>query len=185
MKFLRISLIIISVLLTILPSVFSIGIVTDFLENNTLVLLPGESRMHGIRIQNTEDGEVRVKIEYDPAVMSIIEYSKYADVPAKSSLPLQLNITAPLGRNPGDLVRVSYSVQQISGSGAGVPILPAISKSFNIKIQREPARFYLSDITPDIPKILAALAIAYLIVRLSLKKGAKKGKIIKKADRRR
>ena len=43
----------------------AISVASDYLVNDTLVLISGTSKIYGIRLQNPTDYEVGLKLDYD------------------------------------------------------------------------------------------------------------------------
>src|SRR3989338_5154674 len=110
--------------------VYSVGISSPYLENNTLKLIKGQSTMYTITLQNSEDIDINVKINYDSNIAKIIDYKEVYTLPAgKIDTQISFNITAPEKARIGDVYSVSYSMRPLSISGGGtLPITMGIAK---------------------------------------------------------
>ena len=140
----RVVILLILIAITLSFNVNALAVVSDFLENDTLFLEDGTSKLYGIRLQNPSSEETQLKLTYDDTIAKIIDYEEIYTVPPKSSKAITFNITTPRKFNPGDTYVVSYTVHQLSGSGGGIPVLLKINKNFNVKIIRVPDKFYIN-----------------------------------------
>ena len=180
------------ILLAVLASILNVsalGVVSDYLENNTLILAEGSSKLYGIRLQNPTSEELYIKLTYDDTIAKIIGYQEIYSIPKKDSKSLFFNISVPPNFKQDGIYTVSYTVHQLSGSGSGVPILLKINKNFNLKIIKKPDK-------PDIKKnplmyypyaVYGAIALAILFyifrkntMNLRKNKALKYRKIIKR-----
>ena len=120
--------------------VYSVGISSPYLENNTFKLIKGQSAIYSINLQNTEDIDVEVKISYDSNIAKIIDYKEVYTLPAgKLDTQISFNITAPEKARIGDIYTVSYSMKPLSmGGGGTLPIAMGIAKHFNVEIAKDP-----------------------------------------------
>ena len=163
----------------------ALSIASDFLENDTLFLMDGASKLYGIRLQNPASEQVYLQIAYDSPIAKIIDYEETYIIPAKSSRSVFFNVSAP-NSTPGDSYSVGYTVYQLSGSGSGVGIALKINKNFNVKITENPDKSYVnkSDISSNFnygnKAYVAYAAIILLILIYAIKKMVKHRKIIKR-----
>ena len=116
----------------------ALGVVSDYLENNTLILAEDSSKLYGIRLQNPTSEELYIKLTYDDTIAKIIDYQEIYSIPKKDSKSIFFNISAPSNFKQDSNYLVSYTVHQLSGSGSGVPILLKINKNFNVKVIKNP-----------------------------------------------
>ena len=123
-------------------NVNSISVVSDYLVNDTLELMSGESKIYSIRLQNPANYEAGIKLEYDTTFMKVIDYEDVYILPPKTTgYKILFNITAPT--KPG-LYRVSYTVSEVEpSSGGGLPIRLKINRIFNLKVIKNPKKFYI------------------------------------------
>lgn len=157
---------IILVSLIIAVSILDVGalsVVSDYLENGTLILLDDESKLYGIRLQNPSPQEIMLKVTYDDTIAKIVDYEEVYTLLPKTSRAIFFNVSAPKKFKPNEIYAVGYTVHQLSGSGSGVPILLKISRSFNVKIIKNPGKFYLN--YPYIAYAVIALASLIYIFR--------------------
>ncbi len=138
----------------------ALAVASDYLDDNTLLLEDETSKLYGIRLQNSGANDVYLRLTYDDTISKVIGYQQVYKVPPKESTPVVFNITAPKNARPDDIYEVSYTVAEVSPGGEGIPILLKINKSFNVKIIKNPNKFYL-DYT--IVKIFSAMALAFLL----------------------
>lgn len=120
-------------LMTAIYDAKALGVVSDYLANDTMELVEGGSRLYEARIQNPGEEPLRVKLTYDPKFLKIIGFQDEYTIPPKSSMPVKFNITAE-NAEPGTYV-VEYTVHQLSGAGAGLPLLLKVGKNFRLKIK--------------------------------------------------
>ena len=117
---------------------------SDFLVNNTIELVAGSSRIYNLYLQNPTDQEIGIKIDYDKTFMKILDYREiYTLAPKEVAYKISFNVTAP--NTPG-IFQVGYTVSEVepAGSGGGVPIRLKINRNFNLKIIKNPQKFYIN-----------------------------------------
>ena len=113
----------------------AISFASDHLENDTLVLISGDSKIYGIRLQNPSDSPVSVKIEYDNTLMKIIDYREIYNLgPKETGYSISFNVTAP--KKPG-IYDVGYTVMEVEAGGGGLPIRLKINRNFKLKVTEE------------------------------------------------
>lgn len=165
-------------------NVNAISVASDFLENDTLFLMEGTSKIYGIRLQNPASEQAYVQITYDSTIAKIIDYEETYVIPAKSSRSVSFNVSAP-NSNPGDSYSVGYTVHQFAGSGQGVGIALKINKNFNVKIIENPdmPNIKESDANGNFNygSIIYAAITLLIFIYIIIRKGASKHrKIIKR-----
>ena len=141
-------------------SVFSLGVASDFLANNNFILAEGTSSAYGIRIQNPSEAEINVKLITDGVYLKVLDSKEEYLIAPQSSYSIVFNVSAP-GAKPGEVISVGFTVHPVSSGGSGVPLLVKINRGFNIKVVKNPEKFYLDDY---IPKIMVALGILTIII---------------------
>jgi len=128
------------ILLLFSLKICAIGISSPYLENNTIKLIRGESVIYSINLQNPEDVDIDVKIDYNSEITKIIDYKEAYTLPAKTrNTKIAFNITAPEKAETGKVYTVSYSMKPLSIGGEGtLPMTTTISKKFNVEITKDP-----------------------------------------------
>jgi hypothetical protein len=120
----------------------AISVVSDYLENNTLELIEGTSKLYSIRLQNPTEYETAVKLDYDKSFMQVIDYKDIYTLPPKTNYKVLFNVTAP--ENLG-LYTVGFTVSEVEPGGGGIlPILLKINRNFKLKVVRDPNKFYIN-----------------------------------------
>ena len=153
------------ILIALVYNVNALAVASDFLENDTIVLIEGASRLYGIRIQNPSQQEIRVKLTYDEAILKVIDYQDEYIIPPETNYPVLFNVSTPKNAKPNQIYTVSYTIHQLAGSGSGLPILIKIAKNFKLKITKDPNKFYISDYYPYIPNVVIILIIIFVLFR--------------------
>ena len=167
MKFFMFSLVFILFFATAIFNAAALSVVSDFLENNTLVIKEGESKLYGIRLQNPTGEEASFKLTYDEQIAKVADYQEIYTLPPGANKPIYFNITAK-NLKPGDHV-MSYTVHELSGSGQGVPVLLKISKNLKIKVDKNAEKSLNANYSP----VLVIIAIIALFVLYFIGKGIK------------
>ena len=163
----------------------ALSIASDFLENDTLFLMEGSSKLYGIRLQNPASEQAYLQIAYDSPIAKIIDYEETYVISAKSSRAVLFNVSAPNSK-PGDSYAVGYTVHQFSGSGSGVGLALKINKNFNVEIIENPDKPYVkkSYINDNEGKYaiaaLASILVMICIMYIIRKNTSKHRKIIKR-----
>lgn len=116
----------------------ALGVASDFLEQNTLTLTEGMSKIYGIRLQNNGPNEVKAKVFYDNRFMNAIDFKDEYIIPPNSKVEILFNITAPKYDKDIEFHSVGYTLHQLSAtSGEGVPLLSNINKNFKLKVLQD------------------------------------------------
>ncbi|MBS3104651.1 hypothetical protein J4234_00165 [Candidatus Woesearchaeota archaeon] len=151
----------------------ALAVASDHLEGNTLTLIEGTSKIYGIRLQNPDSSESRVKVDYDGQFMKLLDYREEYILPPQSSTRIEFNVTAPNYDKNNDSFTLSYTVHQLSApSGSGIPFLTKINKNFKLKVARDPNKFYIDY---DSAAYLTVI-LAFLLYIFWKKNKARKGK---------
>lgn len=127
------------ILFLIVPSVLGLGVAQDYLEDDTLRLMNGETHYLKIILQNPEDVDVPVSISVNSEVVEIFEPKEYYNLSAKSyDNVIYLKITAPKDGKIGDKYEVTYSVSPYkSQEGGMVGLNMKITRKFYVLIVDE------------------------------------------------
>lgn len=149
------------VFLVFISNVIGLGVVSDFLENDTMILQDGESKFHKIRIQNPTEYNTFIKLTYDDTYIKIFNYQEEYTILPNSMQQITFNVSVPEER-VGQEYKASFTIHQLSGSGPGVPVLIKIAKSFKIRIVKDPNKFYIDELYKYIP-IVAVILILILL----------------------
>ena len=140
----------------------ALGVASDYLENSTLILMEGTSKLYGIRLQNPGLEEIYIKLTYNEDIAKIVDYEEIYKIPPKSSKSVFFNISSQNSKQ--GTYTVGYTVHQLSGSSSGVPILLKINKNFNVNIIENPE----NKITKDAVIRNTGSYLAYVAVALAL-----------------
>lgn len=114
-------------------NVASLGVVSDYLVNNTMELKSGETKIYSIRLQNPTENEIGIKIDYDKSIMRAVDDKEvYVLKPKESGFRVNFNVTAP--KEPGSY-KVGYTVGEVQpNGGGGISIRLKINKNFILKV---------------------------------------------------
>ena len=153
------------ILILLSANVYSLAVASDFLEDDTIQLIPGGSTLYGIRLQNPNQYEIKIKLTYDDTFLHVIDYQDEYTVPPKTNYPILFNVSAPEDAKPNQEYAVSYTIHELSGSGPGVPILIKIAKNFKLKVIKDPNKFYIDDYYKYIPYVAVILLVIYFLLR--------------------
>src|SRR3989338_772279 len=152
-------LILLSLILVL--DVKALAVVSDYLEDNTLNVTEGTSKIYSIRLQNPELYETKVGLDYDKGLMKALDYREIYTLPAQSSAKVEFNVTAPEYKKGNDVFNIAYTIHQVGDpSGGGIGFSPKISKNFKLRVIRSPERFYIDPIYI----IFSLGAIAFLLL---------------------
>ncbi len=145
-------------LMIAIPIVNSLGVVSDYLEGNTLEITEGQSKIFSIRLQNPTESEIAIVLNYDKAFMKAVDYKEVYVLPAKTSgYRVLFNVTAP--GKPG-MYAISYTVGEVEPSGGGgLPLRLKISKNLNLKVVEDPNKPKVSRSKDDFMAILLMMAM--------------------------
>lgn len=126
-------------------NVKALAVASDYLENNTLVLIEETSKIYSIRLQNPDSREIKVKLDYSTGIMKVIDYKEEYILPPKSSARIEFNVSAPKYDKSNDIFALGYTVHQLTApSGGGIPFLTKINKNFKLKVIKNPSRFHVN-----------------------------------------
>ena len=166
--------------------VMALGVVSDYLINDTLILVDGSHRLYEVRVQNQAEGEARVKITYDTDFIEVLNYKDEYKIPPKKDQAILFNVSAPPGLKVEQEYIVGYTVHQTGGGGPGVPVLIKIAKNFKVKIIKSKDKFYLSNYYSYVPQVIIILIVIVsifkrdVIIKKIRKSRQKNRKIIKR-----
>ena len=156
------------ILILLICNVNALGVVSDFLEDDTLELIKGTSKLFNIRIQNPDQQEIIIKLTYDENILKVINYQDEYKIPPKTNYQIEFNVSPPKNAKLNQIYTVGYTIHQLSGSGPGLPILLKIAKNFKLKIIKNPNKFYISDYYKYIPNIAIILVVILFLIRKEL-----------------
>lgn len=160
-------LLILTLFLSLIPTASPIGIVSDYLEDSTLLLKPGESKIWGIRIQNPDKNEITIRVSYDNSYLSIIDHKESYTIPPKGKVSIDFNISAPKNGAPKEEFIAQYTIHQGGDANEGVGLNLNIAKGVRIKVIREEGKIYASDFKIFVPiaVILLGIVLTYRAFR--------------------
>lgn len=142
-------------------NVGALAVASDYLEDETLEVIDGTSKIYSIRLQNPDEYEMRVKVDYSKEFMKASDFKEEYTLPPKSSTRIEFNITAPKYDKNNNLFTLGYTIHQLSGGpgGGGIPFLEKINKNFNLRVIKSPKKFYIDYNL----LVYAAMALAFLL----------------------
>ena len=113
--------------------VMAMGIASDFLEQDTMRLAPGETRLYGIRLQNPEPKDVWVRAGVESEIAQLVNpQERYLLKAGSYANALSIEVRAPEDA-AGTRFIVGYWMQPES-EGGNVPIAVRIERSFTVQI---------------------------------------------------
>ncbi|MBU0471039.1 MAG: hypothetical protein KKF65_00315 [Nanoarchaeota archaeon] len=175
------------ILLLFIPIVNGLGVAQDFLQDDTLKLLKGETHYFKLILQNSEDIQVFVKVEVESEIAEIEDEKELYELSPKSyHNEVFLKITSPKNAKLGDSYKVSYAVTPVvKQEGGQIGMNMRIRQSFDVVIvdedgvgynkyvlrkssEQKPSSFgTIKKIFPLILLIIIIGAVGTLIVRKS------------------
>ncbi len=145
----------------------AISVSSDYLVNDTMMLIEGNSQIYKIVLQNPTDYETGMKLDYDSTFMKIIDPKEVYILPPKEMYTVQFNVTAP--KKIG-VYTIGYTVSEVEpGGSGGVPIRLKINRNFNLRVIEDPDKFHISN-----DYVAYAVIILIFLLYLIKKKYAKK-----------
>ncbi len=103
--------------------------------------------------------------------------------PGSVDTAVNVNVSAPPGSRIGDEFSASISMgADLEGVGGGsVGVVPSLSRAFNVRIIKNPDKFYLAEFLTTMGMTAAILAVFALFIfvglKISLKRGSKRKKL--------
>jgi len=179
-------------LILLLPYVYSLGMASTYLQENTLKLEPGESYIYFITLQNGDDIDVNAEFFLNSEIAEIVNPKETYLLKGKSyDTEIMLNITIPKEDSPGKIYSVSYSLKPIADNRGQISMNFKLNKDFNVEVIGEakeniekpvaeiPSSESPSDI--NISLIMAILIIISLMtVALLLKRSSLVANVVEK-----
>src|SRR3989338_1505456 len=111
----------------------ALGIVSDYLEDNTITLTKGESKAYGIRLQNPSSYEVRASLEFDREFLDARNYQQEYLISPMSSKSIIFDLKSPDNKKPG-IYNAAYKVSQLGASGMALQL----GNSIKIDVKKNP-----------------------------------------------
>jgi len=143
-------------------NVNALAVASDYLKDETLILVDDESKLYGIRLQNSGLEEIYLRLSYDDSIAKIIDYEEFYTVPPQSSYEILFNVSPPKKARPNEVYTVSYTVHELGGKGGSFPILLKISKTINVRIIKNPEKIYLEDYSYVAYGVIALAFLLYV-----------------------
>lgn len=171
-------------------NVTAFGLVSPPLDdtNNSIFVPQDATRTFTLGLQNLdkEDLLVKITIGSEENVAKIIG-EEYVTVPGGSiSHPVILELTAPDDAEISDLYAVSFTAtpEEVIGAGS-ISFKIGYSKKFDVKIVKNPEKFYLTD-TLEQNKLMWPVLLAIIALAIWFKYNEKSGKkSVKKTSKKR
>ena len=110
------------------------GIASPYLENNEMILSPGESKDYRIEIQNVDLVEIKVKFFLESNITQIVDEKEFYLVGNKTQVQeIFLRVRVPENAKPGEEFKVKYGAYPLSSSDAPVSLSIRLNKEFTVK----------------------------------------------------
>jgi hypothetical protein len=117
----------------------SFGLASSYLENNTMILFPGETREYKVELQNVDSSEIRAKFVLESNITKVIDEKEFYIVGNKTQvLPIMLSITAPESAKPGETFEVRYGAYPLGSQDSQVSLNIRFNRAFTVRIEGEP-----------------------------------------------
>ncbi|MBU0665808.1 MAG: hypothetical protein ABIC91_06425 [Nanoarchaeota archaeon] len=185
------------ILLLTIPLSYGLGVAQDYMEDNTLRLLKGESHFVRLTLQNPEDVSVNVKITLESEVAELTDKNPTYNLSPKSfDNELFIKITCPKNAKIGDYYTVTYAVEpQTSSDGGQIGMNMRIRRSFDVVIVNEDGvgynKYIMKKAREETPKrirtvksiligILSIVILAGIFIGLVKKSNLLSEKLLKK-----
>ena len=121
--------------LLLIPTVYSLGLASTYLEDNTLKLKPGESFIYTITLQNSEDIDIEAEFTLNSEIAySINPQDTYLIQGKTYDTKIKLNVTIPDNQDIGKKYNIAYSLKPITTSTGQVTMNFKLNKNFNVEV---------------------------------------------------
>lgn len=150
------------------PCVHGYGIASGYLENNTMLLSPGESREHIIELQNSDNIPLKMNFFLDSDIASVIDPQEYYLVGNMTPIrQITVLIKIPEDAKPGDEYVIKYWTTPFSDSNKSINLNIQLSNSFKVLVKEpeenpEKKKFYLPNLL--IPVSIGIIFIFILVI---------------------
>ncbi len=149
----------------------AISVVSDYLANDTMVLMTGTSNMYSIRLQNPTNNEIGIRLDYDKTFMKVIDYQEvYILQPQTTGYKILFNVTAP---EKTGLYTIGYTVGEVEAGGSGgVSIRLKINRNFNLKVIEDPNKFHINYFL--LLYVVILFIVAFVLLRMAIRRTFRK-----------
>jgi hypothetical protein len=147
-------------------NVQAIAFASDYLENNTLVVIEETSSIYSIRLQNPYSYEIKVEVYGEDVFMKMIDPKEEYIIQPGDVEKIEFNITAPKYDKEGNnWYTMSYSVHQLTGppGEGGIPLMAKMGKNFKVKVIEDPNKFHINWFHTAVAAIL--IVVLYFLIR--------------------
>jgi hypothetical protein len=145
----------------------AISVSSDYLVNDTMVLIESTSKIYKIVLQNPTNYEIGMKLDYEKTFIKVIDYKEVYILPPKEMYTVQFNVTAP---EEIGVYTIGYTVSEVEPGGfGGVPIRLKINRNFKLNVVKNPDKFYINN-----DYVAYAVIILIFLLYIIKKKYAKK-----------
>ena len=121
----------------LLCKVNALGMATDYVPDNTILLAKGESKLHRINLQNPDDESMKVRFElHETEIAKITGDENVFVLPPKNfDKNIYINITIPKNAKTGEEFIVGYSLISSPDQGSGFLGMGArVNGKVNVKV---------------------------------------------------
>ncbi|MBN2367913.1 hypothetical protein JXC34_02765 [Candidatus Woesearchaeota archaeon] len=145
----------------------SYGMASEFLEDNTMVLNPGESKEYNIELQNVDQSELTFNFLLESKIAELKE--NFSEVTIGKDKPFQtisLVIKVPEDAKPGDQYSVRYSAVPVSVSDGPINLNIKLNNEFKVIV---PVDNELSSL-PEYFRIFSGFLLLTIIILVIFRK---------------
>ncbi len=150
-------------LIILLPSALGYGLASSYLEDDTMVLLPGEIREYQVELQNNDKTEVEFSFVLDSEIVTIKNpqetYLVGGDNPIKK---LTLIVEVPENAPPGEEYIVSYSATPLKFSDKTISLNIEFNDQFTVLVKESEISSPIENKTIEY-SILIVILIIFLV----------------------
>jgi len=121
-------------------SVSAFGISTQYMEENTLKLYPGQNYYYRLGLQNKEEESVLVRIDLESSIATLAGGPE-VHIPAKTyeGVNVYFNITVPATAQVGDTYNINYLAAPVKEGEGQIPLSVRYDRTFRVLVVEKPA----------------------------------------------
>jgi len=113
--------------------VYSYGLASSYLDNNVMILKPGEEREYRVEIQNTKGEMMKVHFNFESDIAYVKNPKEYYEVGGdKPSEEIIIIVKMPADAKPGDEYYVKYSTVPMTQADSGVGLNIVLNNEFKV-----------------------------------------------------
>ena len=144
------------------------GMASEFLENNVMILHPGETKEYRIELQNTEDADMRFRFNLESDIARIKDnQTEYVVGKGKPFQSIAMIISMPEDAKPGEEHFVRYSAVPVSESEGPVRLNVKLNNEFRVVVPGQKDSF-----GPNYPGIVTIIFLMLIIIVVMFRKNS-------------